>query len=66
MDHWTQDEIDDDCAFDDDNADWMYECGLGRDGQCSMAGTEHCDFDCPMRNTESFCGSAAWIRKYGK
>ena len=24
----------------------MGECGMGRDGYCSMAGSEHCDFEC--------------------
>ena len=27
----------------------LSECGLSADGSCSMAGTEHCDWDCPMR-----------------
>lgn len=36
------------------------ECGLGGDGQCMLAGTEHCDFECPFRNSEDFAGSAAW------
>lgn len=26
----------------------MGECGMDRTGSCSMAGTEHCDFDCPF------------------
>ena len=25
----------------------MGNCGMGRNGQCSLAGTEHCDWDCP-------------------
>lgn len=43
-----------------------YECGLRRDGQCSLAGTEHCDFICPFRNSEHFAGSAAWRAKRRK
>jgi hypothetical protein len=39
------------------------ECGLGRNGQCSLAGTEHCDFVCPFRDSEDFAGSAAWHAK---
>jgi hypothetical protein len=42
------------------------ECGLGSDGQCGMAGSEHCDFICPFRNSEDFAGSAAWIAKHKK
>lgn len=29
----------------DDCADEV-DCGLMRDGQCLLAGTEHCDWDC--------------------
>ena len=55
---------------DDEEADWDDEdgdddCGLLEDGQCLMAGTEHCDFECPNRNSEFFCGSRAWCRKRG-
>lgn len=54
-----------DNGFDpDDHEDMDYECGLGRDGQCSQAGTEHCDFCCPNRNSELFVGSAAWRAKF--
>lgn len=28
------------------------ECGLMPDGQCSMAGTEHCDWDCGALNEQ--------------
>lgn len=24
------------------------ECGMTQDGYCMLAGTEHCDFDCPF------------------
>jgi hypothetical protein len=40
------------------------DCGLGHDGQCSLAGSEHCDFCCPFRNSEHFAGSAAWHAKH--
>jgi hypothetical protein len=44
---------------------WLeMECGLMHDGQCSMAGSEHCDFTCPRRDSEDFAGSAAWIKKH--
>lgn len=26
----------------------MGECGMTKDGWCMLAGTEHCDFDCPF------------------
>ena len=37
---------------DDDPRDWDEDgdddinCGLGPDGQCTLAGTEWCDWDC--------------------
>ena len=56
------DDGDDDC----DEDDWLeQECGLMADGQCMMAGTEHCDCICPWRDSEDFAGSAAWIKKHG-
>lgn len=36
----------DDDPRDDDEEDGDGECGLGPDGQCSLAGTEWCDWDC--------------------
>lgn len=61
---WTQEEIDDDLDRDNDGDedDWLeLECGLMRDGQCAMAGTEHCDFTCPNRDS---AGSTAWNKKH--
>ncbi len=57
--------------WDDDPRDWDEEdgddeeCGLMDDGQCLLAGSEHCDFCCPNRDSADFCGSAAWLRKHG-
>jgi hypothetical protein len=57
---------DDDNEYDSDDDDWLdMECGLRADGQCGMAGTEHCDFSCPNRDSEDFAGSAAWNKKHG-
>ena len=52
----------DDDAADEDDPDW-FECGLGPDGQCSKAGSEECDFNCPYRDSEEFAGSRAWHAK---
>lgn len=65
-----QEQIDDHLYEDDDEAEdedfWLeQECGLMHDGQCAMAGAEHCDFTCPWRDSEDFAGSAAWIKKHG-
>lgn len=49
----TQDEIDEDMFPDDDNEydldieDDFDECGMMPNGQCTMAGSEWCDWDCP-------------------
>lgn len=57
------DEIDD---GDPDEFDDDFECGLRRDGQCGMAGSEYCDFNCPNRESEFFAGSAAWRKKHAR
>jgi hypothetical protein len=56
---------DDDGWTEDDEDEWEDDCGLMADGQCMLAGSEHCDFCCPNRDSEDFCGSAAWRRKHG-
>lgn len=42
--------------YDDDDWDPEYEdkveCGLMPDGQCYLAGTEHCDWDCGKLNAQ--------------
>lgn len=50
--NWTQDKIDDDQIYSDfDDAfdeDEFLDCAMGRDGQCGKAGSEECDFECPI------------------
>lgn len=58
-----------DYDFDDDynepdEDDDLDECGLTSDGQCMLAGSEHCDFSCSMRDSEFFAGSKAWREKH--
>ena len=33
--------------WEDHDDDGFDECGLTEDGTCMLAGTEHCDWDCP-------------------
>lgn len=33
--------------WDDQDDDGFDECGMTEDGLCMLAGTEHCDWDCP-------------------
>lgn len=40
-----QDEFDDQ-FLDDEDDDCIYDCGLMPNGQCMLAGTEFCDWDC--------------------
>lgn len=54
----------DDDPRDDGEEDGGFDCGLMPDGQCTKAGSEECDFECPNRNSEFFAGSAAWCRKH--
>lgn len=58
---WTQDEIDDDLdrfADDDDCSEVGFteeDCGRwynGRLGPCRLAGTEECDWECPIRHRQ--------------
>lgn len=65
----TQDEIDDlmmagEDDYPEDGPDEWEDCGLMHDGQCSMAGSEHCDFSCPNRDSDMFAGSRAWREKH--
>lgn len=32
----------------DDDEGFDFDCGMDRTGQCSMAGSEHCEFECPI------------------
>lgn len=36
-----------DPGYDEDDYDDFDDCGMSPDGQCSMAGSEWCDWDCP-------------------
>lgn len=50
---WTQDEIDEEMFCDDDEEDdQSAECGRWNGGyltrQCRLAGSEWCDWDCPI------------------
>ena len=58
-------DYDDDYEVEDDDDEYD-DCGLMPDGQCLKAGSEECDWVCPMRNSEFFAGSAAWCRKHGE
>lgn len=57
--------FDDDLRDEDpDEFDPTLDCHLGHDGQCGAAGSEWCDFECPMRHSDLFVGSKAWRAKY--
>lgn len=66
----TPEEPEDYSAYDDDGEEMseleekMMECQLMEDGQCLLAGSEWCDFECPMRDSEHFAGSRAWLKKH--
>lgn len=53
----------DDDLPDDEELEDMIDCGLAPDGQCQLAGTEHCEWDCPHSSSELFVGSDAWYKK---
>lgn len=42
-------DFDDDPVFDDcDDDDGLGDCAMGPDGQCGKAGSEECDWECPI------------------
>jgi hypothetical protein len=59
-----EDDWDEHGDFAEDMDDEEDECGLGDDGQCALAGTEHCDFSCMWRDSELFAGNKAWRKNH--
>jgi len=54
---WGRADDDWDNADYNDEDDWelaMGECGQTPHDGCTLAGTEHCDFDCPFRDEDLF------------
>lgn len=54
---WTQEEIDDSMAIEDEEDEFDdFVCGRWRNGrlapqgECLLAGTEDCDWECPYRS----------------
>lgn len=56
----------DEDEFDDDEwgEEMHFDCGLGLDGQCSKAGSEECDWECPYSRGEFYAGSELWNKKH--
>ena len=52
--------------WDIDDEDIFFDCGLRLDGQCSMAGSEDCDWDCPHSHGPRYAGSKAWCEMHDK
>ena len=44
--------------------DKYFDCHLGPDGKCAMAGSEDCDWDCPHSHGPRYAGSAAWNKAH--
>lgn len=46
---WENEENDyEDEYVEDEHERLLSECGKIKDGTCMLAGTEHCDWDCPL------------------
>jgi hypothetical protein len=43
---------DDGDAYDEDDELALMNCGMMADGLCSMAGSEECDWKCPIRRVQ--------------
>lgn len=57
VEHDDDDHHADDFEEVDELEEALGECGLlpkEQGGGCQLAGTEHCDFDCPFRDDEEF------------
>lgn len=54
----------DDYDCDELEDEFEFDCGLGPDGQCSMAGSEDCDWECPHSRGEFYAGSELWHKKH--
>lgn len=49
----------------DDGEDGAADCALDPEtGQCGKAGSEECDFGCPLRHSDLFAGSRAYCLKH--
>lgn len=59
-------EYDHDHRFDymDEGDDLDGDCGLLPNGQCMMAGSEDCDWECPHSHGPFFAGSAGWHKRH--
>lgn len=53
-------------ALDDDwdEDEPLHDCGLLLNGQCMLAGTEECDWDCPNSHGPFYAGSEAWHKRH--
>lgn len=53
---FDEDEFDDDGDYgflnDDSEEDWPFDCSMDRNGMCGKAGSEECDFECPVMAAE--------------
>jgi hypothetical protein len=47
---WMQDNQDADMTEEDALDHLLNECGQTDDGDCLLAGSEYCDFECPFRD----------------
>jgi hypothetical protein len=48
MGDWPHYPEDDDAPDDEDDFDVEFDCHMGPDGQCGKAGSEECDWECPL------------------
>lgn len=47
-DSWLDDEPDCDDPEWEEDEDEFFDCHMDRSGQCGMAGSEECEFECPV------------------
>ena len=48
----------------DESDDMDFDCGLMLNGQCALAGSEDCDWECPHSHGPNYAGSEAWNKRH--
>lgn len=43
-----------------------HDCGLLLNGQCLLAGSEECDWDCPNSHGPFYAGSECWHKRHNE
>jgi hypothetical protein len=65
-DYPEHDDYEEDRSPENDFEMALSECGIGPDGYCGYAGSEYCDWDCPLTHHMSDTEIAEWVHELSK